>query len=75
MKNTEIYLITEAFSMQPISIRVGQHVDNGDIKSRRIVTKILLESINQAYYYVGYDVDGNKLFQYLKKSVNVHFKT
>lgn len=64
--------ITEAFSMQPASWYVGQH-----LSSDRIISSIVEEAVyvdGSPYdYYVGYDKDNNRLFEFRKASVNVFF--
>ena len=68
---TEIKLISEAFSMQPINIRVGQNMGTSQPK---IVYCINMEiRPNHEDVYVGYAESGEKLFEYIVKSVNVQF--
>lgn len=76
----EIQSITEAFSMQPTTYHVGQKLYvAGTLNDVDIVHEIKLEHIgiggnDPEPYYVGYTAEGKKLFQYLVKTVNVHFK-
>ena len=78
--------ITEAFSMQPeiLSITdVKSHEHNLYRKSKyinpdndiRIIKKevIQISEGERASFYIGYNYEGKKKFQYLEKSVNVHF--
>lgn len=71
----EVDSITEAFSMQPVCYMVGGYVSHTKIAC------IILEAINipingEPYtyqYYIGYDENGNKLFQFKQETVNVTF--
>jgi len=71
MKNI-IQSICEAYSMQPYSLYVGQNLN------KKIITKIVEEDVfinGDPYpYYVGYDKDENRLFEFRKDSVNVIFQ-
>ncbi len=67
--------ITEAYSMQPLTYKIGLKMpyDSEIIKEIKYETKRTGEN-EYLNYYVGYNFDGKKLFQYLANSVNVHFK-
>ena len=80
----KIKSITEAFSMQPNihSITFEHQVNINDEKTRQFIIKeINLERtemlINGSYVqyevYRGYNWNGDKLFEYLANSVNVHY--
>jgi len=74
----KIRSIVEAFSMQPQILQISESKDNF-WKPEEAIKEIKLESLSGVYdeyptdYYVGYNFDGKKLFQYLAKSVNVHY--
>ena len=74
--------ITEAFSMQPAKFSIIESSDRYFYKESDC-KEILLENLSigkicgdniQELYYVGYNFEGKKLFQYIAKSVNVNFK-
>ena len=60
--------ITEAFSMQPIT-----HTAGTKGLDKIVIESILVELGGPENYYVGYDSDGNKVFMYVTRSVNVDF--
>ncbi len=74
--------ISEAFSLQPISMSVctdyERCYDNSnaikEIKLERLQIGHICGDPVEELYYVGYNFDGKKLFQYVAKSVNVHFE-
>lgn len=75
--------ISEAFSMQPIILSVCNDYEHYYDKPNAI-KEIKLETLTIGYecgqpvqglYYVGYNFDGKKIFQYHAKSVNVHYGT
>ena len=67
--------ISEAFSMQPILLKVKdpeyrKKYGKGPLDIQRIEK----EQIEQDdWNYVGYNFDGQKLFEYHWRSVNVHY--
>lgn len=75
--------ITEAFSIQPITIRIMK--SNEDYYDKPNACKeIKLETVTIGYKYgnpieeicyVGYNFEGKKICQYLANTVNVHYKT
>lgn len=72
----KIISITEAFSMQPLTLRVGEYFNGSTIK--RIELELMhigneADGALRRLCFVGYG-DMNKLFYYLATSVNVHFK-
>jgi hypothetical protein len=72
MEKLEIKSISEAFSMQPIKLIVLD--DPYPFDNNQSVKEIKLEVLDQnTNVYVGYNFDGKKIFQYLEKSVNVHY--
>jgi len=79
MEELKIKSIVEAFSMQPEILQV-QKTKEGFWKPDEACKEIKLEVLDHIYdesptsYYVGYNFDGKKLFQYLAKSVNVHYQ-
>jgi hypothetical protein len=68
----KIQSISEAYSMQPATLYVGMKLDGG-----RVIDKIIQEDVHiegdPFAYYVGYDKKGNRLFEYRKGTVNVHY--
>jgi len=82
--NQKIKSITEAFSSRPETLEVYILNDDQYYRSHRIgeylIKEIKLEYLEGLYdkefveYYVGYGFEGQRLFQYLAKSVNVKFK-
>ena len=79
MEKQEIKSITEAFSMQPETQKVWTEKMVWDKKDKNSIKVINFERerINEHEcldYYVGYNFSGKKLFKYLAKSVNVHYK-
>jgi hypothetical protein len=75
----KIKSISEAYSMQPACISVSNK-DKVYAKEYNYlhILEIKLETLQvgtntQADFYVGYDFNGNKSFQYLANSVNVHY--
>ena len=67
--------ISEAYSQQPISLRVGNRISHynqieGKWEKGEIIDKIILEG---AEHYNGYSANGDLLFSYRYDSVNVHF--
>lgn len=79
MKAEEIiFSITEAFSMQPLTLYVkSQREMESYFDKPKAVKEIKFEYETHENeileYYVGYNFDGKKLFKYLVKSVNVHY--
>lgn len=85
----KIYSITEAFSMQPKTFSVlteEQHnetlkwntdfasQDCKEIKFETLTIGRLYGDPVEELYYVGYNFEDVKIFQFLAKSVNVTFK-
>jgi Zn/Cd-binding protein ZinT len=64
--------ITEAFSMQPSTLYVGGYA--GEIQIAKIVQEDVHIEGDPFAYYVGYDENGNRLFEYKKGTVNVHYQ-
>lgn len=68
----KIKSISEAFSMQPITLSVADKP--GSLYPENSIKEIKLEVLDEkTNVYVGYNFDGKKLFEYLSKSVNVHY--
>ena len=68
----KIKSISEAFSMQPITLRVTGKPTPFD--SENSIKEIKLEMMDEVTsVYVGYNFEGEKKFQYLANSVNVHY--
>ena len=60
--------ISEAFSMQPATLSINEDC------IKEIKEEVIQVGENERIsFYVGYDFEGKKKFQYLVKSVNVHF--
>lgn len=75
----EIYSISEAFSMQPMTWYIGQSMYYSiEPTNRPVISKIKVESIydtGDPYdFYVGYSEDGQKLFQIRVQCATVQFK-
>jgi len=80
MNNTlKIRSIVEAFSMQPQVLQVYEGAKESYWKPDEAIKEIRLEYLSYSNdevpepYYSGFNFDGKKLFQYLAKSVNVHY--
>jgi len=75
----KIKSITEAFSMQPATLSIMKSNENYYDKPQAC-KEIKLEILDGVYdkepdtYYVGYNFEGEKIFQYLSRSVNVHYE-
>ena len=74
----KIRLIVEAYSMQPNSMTVlteeqykSYYDKSGAIKE--IKKEIVGIDFVPTEVYIGYNFEGQKIFQYLAKSVNVHY--
>ena len=68
----EIKQVSESFSMQPCSFRIGQNM--GTYTNPEIIDCIKFEiRPNNADVYVGYTENGEKLFQWIVKATNVQF--
>lgn len=78
MKDIKIRSITEAFSMQPATLYVGMTHSWLENEKQTIVAKIVEEDVDIVGdpwpYYIGYDKDGNRLFEYKKGTVNVTYE-
>lgn len=88
MKTEKIKSIDEAFSMQPNSFRICSkekyryiserqivdHEHNDNCVKEIVVETRQVDSDKQCNYYVGYNFNGDKLFEYLQSSVNVHYE-
>lgn len=65
--------VSEAFSMQPTGYSVDQVMYDG-----RKVKEIKLEAVyctgDPFDYYVGYDENGDKIFECRKETMNVYYK-
>ena len=75
-----IKLITEAYSMQPITLQVHETEPEDSLKHlyiKNIVYEQHSEFINGRYsevaYYVGYDWNNRIAWKYHTSSVNVHY--
>lgn len=74
--------ISEAFSTQPRTMSVCENYDTYYDKEKAC-KEIRLETIEigkkcgdpvQELYYVGYNFQYDKIFQYIANTVNVHYK-
>jgi len=82
----KIKSITEAFSMQPntLETKTQEQYENtqkynpkfacGCCKEIKAET-IQVDTDKQCNFYVGYNFDGEKIFECLQSSVNVHYET
>ena len=74
-----IYAISEAFSMQPKHISIGDlYFIGADRDTQTILYKIEHKLIQtgddqRTEYYVGYDKDNYKLFKYRADTMNVQY--
>lgn len=73
MKDLVVQSITEAYSVHPVTLKV---VDTPSTYApEKSIKNIELEILdNGLEVYVGYNFEGEPLFQYLANSVNVHYK-
>jgi hypothetical protein len=70
----KIRSISEAFSMQPRHLTVGEfHLYSSVVIDRIVQEDVHIEGDPYAYY-VGYDDKGNRLFEYRKGTVNVNYE-
>jgi hypothetical protein len=69
---TKVKSISEAFSMQPITLSIVDMPTSFSLENsiKEIKLEVMDETTN---VYVGYNFDGKKLFEYISKSVNVHY--
>lgn len=81
-REQNIQSITEAFSMQPQSLYVGQRIPKEGVltKDQKKIAEIKEESIQISQsecclYVCGYDEEGNRVFKYIAKSVNIHYQS
>lgn len=66
--------ISEAFSMQPVTLQVVSENQRSKFDPSQDIEKIELEVMDEnTNIYVGYNFDGEKKFQYLANAVNVHY--
>lgn len=66
--------ISEAFSMQPVTISVTPPDKRTKFDPSQDIEKIELEVMDEyTTIYVGYNFEGEKKFQYLANAVNVHY--
>ena len=74
MEAEKIKSISEAFSMQPITLSVTEPNKRLEFSNPKDHIKEIKDiGIDGESYYVGYNYDGKKLFKYVGKSVNVHY--
>jgi hypothetical protein len=74
----KIKSITEAFSMQPITLTITEPDKRSAFNPENDIKEIKQEGkqVNEnkmINIYVGYDFDGNKIFEYIAETVNVHY--
>lgn len=78
----KIKSISQAFSMQPVTISTMKSNEHYYDKPRAC-KEIRLETVCigrkcgdpvEELYYVGYNFEGEKIFQYIANTVNVHFE-
>ena len=75
----EIISIVEAFSMQPITLQVisdktfQNYWDKKQACKEIKIEGIQVDSNKMCSYYVGYNFDGQKIFEYLVGSMNVNY--
>ena len=67
-----IKTITEAFSMQPVTLTIS--LKRSSFNPEDDIEIIKLEKLdNNTNVYIGYNFDKQEKFRYLEKSVNVHY--
>ncbi len=75
----KIQSISEAFSMQPVTLSVVNEPNpfspENSIKEIKLEYRTYKTGENNTDVYVGYNFEGKKLFEYIAKSVNVHYFT
>lgn len=80
--NQKIKSLSEAFSMQPMSYTVGEKLNRYySTKPGPVLARIEAEVKNypvagdpfECYYFVGYDDEGNVLFEFRRESMNVFY--
>jgi len=76
MKEQKIESITEAFSMQPTTLRVTPKDSWERMLHKEDAIKEIREVWNgdQIRVYRGFNYDDKKMFEYLANSVNVHYQ-
>lgn len=78
MENT-ITSISEAFSMQPVTLRIvpeDKYQNYWDKESACKEMKIesrQVDSDKACEFVIGYNYEGKVLFEYLRSSVNIHY--
>jgi hypothetical protein len=70
--------ITEAFSMQPVTLSITDILKRDKFYPKNDIKEIKTESHqigenDRILYYAGYNFEGIKKFQYIAKAVNVHY--
>lgn len=70
--------ISEAFSMQPITLTIVEESKRSKFDPENDIKEIKLEgkqisSDELISVYKGYNFDGKILFEYVAKTVNVHY--
>lgn len=78
----KIKSISEAFSMQPRHLEITEmsyyEKCKNEAAKKEFIKVIKLEDKGQypdkELYYVGYNFEGDKLFQYIANTVNVHYE-
>ena len=76
MEEQRIKSISEAFSMQPAGFSVIEEEPIEGTKHlhiKEIKREMIQVASDPDMYYVGYNWNGDKMFQYLASSVNVRF--
>ena len=79
----KIQSIVEAFSMQPAIFRVEKELGKyskpeltlRNIEREEVITHYDCGDAISQTCYIGYNHEGAKMFQYLAKTVNVHYET
>lgn len=76
---SEVKWISEAYSMQPISWKIGDRYYRtcGDVNEKTTLAEIKLETTridgDPYEYYKGYGENGELLFEFKKGTVNVGY--
>ena len=74
---TKIKSISEAFSMQPVTLEINpnclpENLRDGQVTEIREEIRIT-DVGDHILYYIGYDKNGEMIFKYLANSCNVHY--
>ena len=72
MKEKKVKRIIDAFSMQPYSKQVQSEFSPTGIAKIKLESRST-EPEGEIHYYVGYDFEGNVMFEYRRDTVNIEY--